>query len=117
MNPNELIFPTEGIPQDWGNEFSFVTNHGLLVCEAHGELDTERAIRISHRVHILHWVVKLRFNPKHKIPFFVPRKQRETYKELGSVYRWALEMCIEGHAFSQTPYYNAAEWFRHILIE
>jgi hypothetical protein len=87
------IFPVDGISKPWAQIFDELTNRWVLESVRDMELDAERTLSICHRVHSLHWAVKLRFHPMHQIPFCVPREEENTYKALGYLYVSALKLC------------------------
>ena len=77
------------------------------------------AIRLAITWNItLHWVVKLKWDSKHKIPY--PAKVKRVIEPFGKlIYRY-LELCIQCHSclpLGQTRYENAAMWFWKIVRE
>jgi len=62
---------------------------------------------------ILHWVIRKKWNEKHKIPG--DRVRNKDYEALGALYFWILELCIQVHAFERSGYLSAAEWFACII--
>lgn len=84
-----------------------------------------RGIRTSildcNREQILFWVAKLKWDLKGlKLPSYVPRKNRETFKPMGAVFRRLLEFCIQCHLVDSDchdEYDDPAEWFAYIFTE
>ncbi len=111
----EPIFPIDDIPKPWAQIFDELTNKWALESLRHSELDAERTLSICHRVHLLHWVVKLdeNLNPNHCIPFRVPRKEINSYKPLGKLYHSALTLC----ALVAKSVIEAADLFFEIVVE
>lgn len=64
---------------------------------------------------IIHWVIKQRFNSKHKIP--APRKVQNYIKPIGVLYSNVFKACEGLHSFTTNEYRNAAHWFCYILRE
>jgi hypothetical protein len=68
-----------------------------------------------HRVMIVHWVIKKRFNTRHKIP--LKKKYADTYKSMGTLYADVYRACERLHSFTNGKYRNAAHYFGMILKE
>lgn len=111
----EPIFPIDGIPKPWAQLFDELTNKWTLESLRDSEFDAERALSICHRVHLLHWVVKLdkNLNPNHCIPFRISRKEINSYKPLGKLYHSALAMC----ALVAKSEIEAAGLFFKVVVE
>jgi len=64
----------------------------------------------------LHWWVRKKFDPRHKIPG--KRKQNKATEPFGELLASTWELCVQLHArqFGQS-YPNAAAWFRYVLGE
>jgi hypothetical protein len=74
-----------------------------------------------HRVNILHWIIKLKWNSKHKIPKFPNNVKDKDYKPcylvLAELYVTVVDLCCLHFSRELTVYQNSANWFAHILYE
>jgi hypothetical protein len=99
----------------WNSKIAWISSPDRL--PAQKEIPPLEAITFCHRVHILHWLVKLKWNSKHRTPY-TPKGHKETYKPLGELYKRVLNTCMECHLLDLGSEYNTpAEWFRLILFE
>jgi hypothetical protein len=64
---------------------------------------------------IVHWVIRKRFNTRHKIP--LKKKDADTYESMGKLYTDVYNACERLHSFINGKYRNAAHWFGIILKE
>jgi hypothetical protein len=106
------IFSLDGIPDPWAEVFDGLTNYSLLVCLGAGTFE-EKGWIIMHRVHWLHWLAKLRFNPQHQSVLSIPRNNSETYKPLGELYYSALKL---SEAITDSEF-DASVLFLNVALE
>lgn len=67
---------------------------------------------------IRHWLIKLKWNTKHKIPG--RRAHTQGTKPWGLLFCHLLELCIQCHAlvgYKRAGYPDASEWFKQIWLE
>ena len=62
---------------------------------------------------IMHWLIKKKFERKHKIPG--DRSLNKFYEPLGELYYRILELCIQVHTYDPCGYDTAADWFARII--
>jgi hypothetical protein len=70
---------------------------------------------LLRRPSILHWVIKLRFDSKYKLP--MTRLQIKQTKALGTLYAAIFKGCRELRDYTNGAYMNTAHWFCEIMIE
>ncbi len=105
-------------PMPWKREFQLLTHPDLLEMAAiEREVDPLFCGAYYHVAKVLHWVIKLRWDTKHKLPK-LPRGQKKAYKPLGALYNAVIEICQECHFWGYGEQYdNAAQWFIEVLAE
>ncbi|WP_206815844.1 hypothetical protein [Chroococcus sp. FPU101] len=111
------LLPLPEIEQPYHYEFTGCTNPFLLVMLASHQgciYRSDSAIFVE-RVCVIHWVIKLRFNSKYKLP--MNREVANFYKPAGILYSDILRASERLHSFTGDEYQNAAHWFRLILCE
>lgn len=84
-------------------------------------IDRPQETLLVYREHLwriaLHWFIKLKFDPKHKIPG--QKKHRELMKPHGELLKAQYDLCVQIHPFlgEKPPYANAGLWFFAICAE
>ena len=90
--------------------FAVVNVHG-------GKLPAPLGQSVCHRAHILHWVVKLKYDSKHRMPK-VPKGRTNTYKPLGVLYWKALELSLQlPETALRLGLRHGADLWRWLLVE
>jgi hypothetical protein len=108
----------EVTPIPWKDQFALATHPALLEMAAvDGEVDALFYGAYCHVAKILHWVIKLSWDSKHKLPK-LPRGQKKAYESLGQLYSLVITLCERCHFLGYgSSYNNAAEWFIDVLSE
>ena len=103
-------------PQSY-QEFSNVINPQILLkyTEQKEYLSRFDMWEYLRRVFLIHWVIKLHFNSKYKLP--MSRLEIKETKALGTLYADVFTACLLLHPSTFDEYRNAAQWFSLIMIE
>jgi hypothetical protein len=90
--------------------------------EIPGAIDDLTKFLITHCINrwdtVLHWVTKLKWNKKHKIPG--GQESVRAAKPMGTVLFHELELCIQSHAllgYKKAGYLDASIWFGKLFME
>jgi hypothetical protein len=67
------------------------------------------------KLFVINWVIKLRFNTKHRLP--MQKEEKDFTKHLGDLYARVFVACERLHSFTSGEYRNAAHWWGLILEE
>lgn len=67
----------------------------------------------GHWTIILHWVIRKKWQKKHKIPG--NKASNKGYEPLGELYFRILELCIQVHPYDCFGYLSASDWFTRII--
>lgn len=108
----------EKTPIPWDYEFALATSPELLKMAANGEqVDPFFFNSFIHVARILHWVIKIRWNSKHKLPT-MPKGHKNDYRSLGYLYSTLIDVIQELDFLGLTSGYDtSAQWFMEILAE
>jgi hypothetical protein len=106
--------------KDWAKVFEFIQHPSIRV-----EAGTNKCSRFQdaltevHWIFGLHYVFKLKWDSKHKIPVKLKPAAQRGFILWGDYLYAVLELCVQCHAFAFTsvPYANAAEWFQKVALE
>lgn len=98
-------------------EFLGVVNPEILkdLARTKGYISCLDFLIFSNRLYFIHWVIKLRFNSKYKLP--MKREVINYSKPFGVLYAEIFKGCERLHSFTNGQYRNAAHWFGLIMIE
>jgi hypothetical protein len=104
----------------WAEVFESIQHPSVRVeVETNGCSKFQDTLTEVHWVFGLHYVFKLKWDSKHKIPVKLKPASQRAFKLWGEYLYAVLEMCVECHAATAAgvPYANAAEWFQKVALE
>jgi len=114
--PDSFSFPpVEPDPQEVAIAVTGLQTEAIVTRELDDRFAAIAIVEDEFRL-ALHWWVRKKFDPRHKIPG--KRKQNKAAEPFGELLASTWELCVQLHArqFGQ-PYPNAATWFRYVLGE
>ena len=114
----EEIIPIcrKGVPTDWHQLISSLEQAGCIAAQTR---NAAMMVNSIHRLLILHWLIKLRWNSKHRIPYHT-KGLKDAHKPFGEIYK-SVSLIVQDIHFRQfgysQDYAHPVEWFGGILSE
>lgn len=114
----EEIIPIcrKGVPTDWHQLISSLEQAGCIAAQTR---NAAMMVNSIHRLLVLHWLIKLRWNSKHRIPYHT-KGLKDAHKPFGELYK-AASLIIQDCHFRQIGYSHdyghPVEWFAGLLGE
>ncbi len=116
LDPEIIPICRKGVPKDWHGLISTIEQAGLVAVKTK---NSPMLINSIHRLLILHWLIKLRWNSKHKVPY-ATKGLKDAHKPFGEVYKGVATIIQDCH-FRQfgysRDYTHPVQWFAGILSE
>ncbi len=105
-----------GVPKDWHHLISTIEEAAWVASQTRNAAMLTNSI---HRLLILHWLIKLRWNSKHRIPYHT-KGLKDAHKPFGEIYK-SVSVIVQDIHFRQfgysRDYTHPVEWFAGILSE
>ncbi len=114
----EEIIPIcrKGVPSDWHGLIATIEQAGWTASQTR---NAGMMVNSIHRLLILHWLIKLRWNSKHKVPYHT-KGLKDAHKPFGEIYK-AASLIVQDCHFRQfgysRDYTHPVEWFQGLLAE
>ncbi len=106
----------KGVPTDWHGLISSIEGAAWVASQTR---NSPMLVNSIHRLLILHWLIKLRWNSKHKVPY-TTRGLKDAHKPFGELYK-SVSLIIQDCHFRQfgysRDYTHPVIWFAGILSE